>query len=58
MTDIFLSRPNWVPPEYENGLENFLTLFPSSAWECLSEAPASHYKLKLSPSLPRQIPEL
>lgn len=26
MTDIFLSRPTWVPPEYEEGLNNFLRL--------------------------------
>lgn len=29
MTDIFLSRPTWVPPEYQEGLNNFLSLLDS-----------------------------
>lgn len=29
MTDIFLSRPNWVSPEFRQGLENFLQFLAS-----------------------------
>ena len=29
MKNIFLSRPNWVSPEYQDGLDNFLNLLKS-----------------------------
>jgi hypothetical protein len=30
MKDIFLSRPNWIPKNYEKGLENFYNLLNSN----------------------------